>query len=80
MGNHFIRRIAIPTGAVTTLAGTGGSAGSADGQGTTASFNYPYGVTMNAAGTFALVVRAARGVGQSNRLSVTGALCLTPPF
>jgi len=45
-GNHLIRKIAISTGAVTTLAGTG-SSGSANGTGTSASFNGPVGITTD---------------------------------
>jgi len=44
--NHLIRKIDISTGAVTTLAGTG-SSGSANGTGTSASFNDPYGITTD---------------------------------
>jgi len=44
--NHLIRKIVISTGAVTTLAGTG-SSGSANGTGTSASFNIPYGITTD---------------------------------
>jgi len=44
--NHLIRKIVISTGAVTTVAGTG-SSGSADGTGTSASFNYPRGITTD---------------------------------
>ena len=45
--NHLIRKIVISTGAVTTLAGTG-SPGSADNStGTSASFNYPRGITTD---------------------------------
>jgi len=44
--NHLIRKIVISTGVVTTLAGTG-STGSANGTGTSASFNYPYGITTD---------------------------------
>ena len=50
-GNNLIRKIVIATGAVTTLAGggsPGGTAtGSADGTGTTATFNGPYGITTD---------------------------------
>jgi len=47
--NHLIR-VVTPGGVVTTLAGTGGTAGSADGQGTSASFSNPIGVAADAAG------------------------------
>jgi len=44
--NHLIRKIVISTGVVTTLAGTG-SSGSANGTGTSASFNLPQGITTD---------------------------------
>ena len=44
--NHLIRKIVITTGVVTTVAGTG-SSGSANGTGTSASFNYPRGITTD---------------------------------
>jgi sugar lactone lactonase YvrE len=45
--NHTLRRIVIETGAVTTLAGTAGASGSADGTGATATFNFPQGITTD---------------------------------
>ena len=47
--NHLIRKLDI-NGNVTTIAGTG-SKGSADGQGTLASFNEPWGITVAEDGT-----------------------------
>jgi hypothetical protein len=44
-GNNTIRKIVISTQVVTTLAGVTNSAGSADGTGTGARFNYPTGIT-----------------------------------
>lgn len=49
-GNHTIRKIVIATGAVTTLAGTGGMSGTADGTGAAARFLRPTGVTADRAG------------------------------
>lgn len=56
--NHMLRRIRLGTAVVTTVAGKAGVSGSADGTGTAASFNFPSGITMDAAGTMVLVVRA----------------------
>jgi sugar lactone lactonase YvrE len=47
--NHTIRKIT-SSGAVTTLAGSHGAAGSDDGTGSDARFNYPYGVTADSVG------------------------------
>lgn len=55
--NNLIRRISLSTIAVTTLAGTFGVSGTVDGIGTAALFNYPYGVAIDAAATFVVVVR-----------------------
>lgn len=47
-GNHTIRRLVVATNAVTTLAGTAGAAGSADGAGAAARFNSPTGIAADA--------------------------------
>ena len=48
-GNHTIRKVT-PGGAVTTLAGLAGSSGSADGTGSAARFNSPFGVAVDGGG------------------------------
>lgn len=48
LDNHKIRKIS-PSGMVVTLAGNG-TRGTEDGQGTAATFNYPYGVAVDSSG------------------------------
>ncbi len=50
--NSTIRKVVIATGAVTTLAGTAGSKGSADGVGAAARFMDPYGITTDGINLF----------------------------
>lgn len=54
-GNYTIRKIALATGAVTTLAGSAGKMGSADGIGAAARFSYPSGVAADGAGNLYVV-------------------------
>ncbi len=51
-GNHTIRKIAIATGEVTTLAGTAGTTGSTDSMGNAARFYGPYGITSGGANLY----------------------------
>jgi sugar lactone lactonase YvrE len=50
--NNTIRKVVIATGEVTTLAGTAGVAGSADGTGMAARFVYPHGITTDGSNLF----------------------------
>ncbi len=45
--NNTIRKVVIATGAVTTLAGSAGPGGSADGTGAAAQFDFPFGITTD---------------------------------
>ncbi|HEY6872696.1 MAG TPA: hypothetical protein VI298_08230 [Geobacteraceae bacterium] len=51
-GNNTIRKIVIATGVVTTLAGSPGTSGSADGTGAEARFNNPIGITTEGANLY----------------------------
>jgi hypothetical protein len=54
--NRLVRAIDVGSGAVTTLAGQQGYIPFSDGVGSAATFNFACGITMNSAGSFALVV------------------------
>merc|ERR1711935_569552 len=51
--NHRVRRVDIPTGKTTTLAGS--TKGFSDGLATNARFNHPFGIAIDPSGSFALV-------------------------
>jgi len=54
-GNDTIRHVDLQSGAVTTLAGSPGQSGSADGTGMNARFAYPSGIALSHDGSFAMV-------------------------
>lgn len=54
---NTIRRIVIATGVVTTLAGTAGVSGNADGTGAVAAFNGPEGLAISSTGNLYVVDR-----------------------
>ena len=47
LSDNIVRKVALATGAVTTVAGTAGAAGSANGSGAAAGFNNPIGITTD---------------------------------
>ena len=51
-GNNVIRRVAISTATVTTMAGSAGLEGSADGTGSAARFNAPAGLSLDGGNLF----------------------------
>ena len=67
--NHLIRRITISSGTVATLAGQGGVTGISDGLGTVATFDIPFGASLDATGGVALVVRSRAMLSRSRRKS-----------
>jgi hypothetical protein len=84
--NYMIRQIVISTGVVTKVAGTG-SSGSADGTGTSASFNKPVGITTDGTNLYVGdsdnnlirkivistgVVTTLAGTGSSGSVNATG--------
>jgi hypothetical protein len=54
-GNHTVRRVALSSGTVTTLAGSPGQRGSANGVGAAARFDRPGSISLSPDGRFALV-------------------------
>ena len=75
--NHKIRQIVISTGDVTTIAGTG-SVGSSNGTGTSASFNYPRGITTDGTNLYVvdtenhLIRKIVISTGEVTTLAGTG--------
>jgi streptogramin lyase len=75
--NHLIRKIS-PTGDVTTLAGTAGFDGAVNGNGTSASFKYPWGVAVDGSGNvyvadaFNHLIRKISPTGDVTTLAGTG--------
>lgn len=68
IASHAVRRVDIASSLVTTVAGSPTqSSGRADGLGTAASFYYPIGIALDAAGTFAVIVSAWRYSGCEER-------------
>ena len=50
--NHRIRKVTVSTGIITTIAGTGSASYSGDnGAATSATLNFPVGVTLDSSGT-----------------------------
>jgi hypothetical protein len=83
--NHIIRKVVVATGAVTTLAGVAGQAGnrdSTDGTGTTAQFNYPWGLATDGAGNLFvsdqdnhLIRKIVIATGATTTLAGNGQFC-----
>jgi hypothetical protein len=70
--NHTVRKVVLATGEVTTFAGLGSSAGSDDGIGSVAQFDYPMGLVSDNAGN--LIVADALGQTIRKVVVATGAV------
>ena len=75
LGNHLVRKVSLPGGVVTVLAGTSGVPGTDDGTGLAASFNSPCGVALSSTGTFVLV--GDSGTGRVRRIDVSSGAVTT---
>jgi sugar lactone lactonase YvrE len=78
-GNDTIRKVT-PAGAVTTLAGSAGVSGSADGVGAAARFNIPTGLAVDSAGTIYVADSAnetIRELALSGQVTTVAGLTLT---
>ena len=79
--NHAIRKIS-PSGTVTTIAGSKGVSGSADGTGTAALFYEPYGITVDSTGnTFYIADTSNNTIRRATVASGSGSITITgvPP-
>jgi hypothetical protein len=70
-GNNTIRRIALATGAVSTIAGSPGVSGSTDGAGSVARFNAPWGLAIDSSGGFSTIYIADEGNNVIRALNVS---------
>jgi sugar lactone lactonase YvrE len=75
--NCTIRRVT-PSGAVTTVAGTPGRTGYADGTGAAAEFNYPYGIAMDKSGNMYVSDESGETVRKVTPSGVVTTLAGTP--
>jgi sugar lactone lactonase YvrE len=79
-GNNTIRKIT-PAAVVTTLAGSAGLAGSTDGTGSAARFDFPYGITADSAGNVYvadLENRVIRKISPAGVVTTLGGLIASP--
>jgi DNA-binding beta-propeller fold protein YncE len=72
--NHLIRRVTLPGGVVTTVAGEAGVAGHADGTGTAAQFFIPAGVAADSGGNLFV---ADSGNSLIRKITMPGAVVIT---
>lgn len=77
MGNHTLRRIT-PAGVVTTLAGTAGTPGLADGSGSAAGFNTPTGVAADQNGNVYVADTGNHAIRKVTAAGVVTTLAGTP--
>jgi len=70
--NNLVRRLVISSGSVTTLAGSAGTSGSTDGVGALATFTSPRGISVDAYGSFALVVSRDDGRRKEEKVAREG--------